>query len=84
MVTWCSFTCNPTALPSSSWESLDEVNLEEWFLRRVPTMKKCPHFWRGRLRQCFAVALRERQRAKGGQDSQAEERAWKLPSDWCQ
>ena len=41
-------------------------------------MKKCPHFLRGRLRQCFAVALRERQRARLVQDSQAEERAWKL------
>ena len=41
-------------------------------------MKKCPHFMRGRLRQCFAVALRERQRARGVQDSQTEERAWKL------
>ena len=67
-----------TTLPLSSWESLDEVNLEEWFLRRVPIMKKCPHFLRGRLRQCFAVALRERQRARLVQDSQAEERAWKL------
>ena len=57
---------------------LDEVNLEEWFLRRVPTLKKCPHFMRGRLRHCFAVALRERYRAKGAQDSRAEKRAWKL------
>ena len=62
----------------SCWEQLDEVNLEEWFLKRVPTLKKCPHFMRGRLRHCFAVALRERYRAKGAQDSRAEERAWKL------
>ena len=40
-------------------------------------MKKFPHFLRGRLRQCFAVALQERQR-RLVQDSQAEERAWKL------
>ena len=39
-------------------------------------MKKCPHL--GQLRQCFAVALRERQRARLVQDSQAEETAWKL------
>ena len=44
----------------------------------VPTLKKCPHFMRGRLRQCFAVALRERCRAKGAQDSRVEERARKL------
>ena len=68
----------PSSLPASCWEQLDEVNLEEWFLRRVPTLKKCPHFMRGRLRHCFAVALRERYRAKGAQDSRAEERAWKL------
>ena len=45
----------PSTLPVSCWEQLDEVNLEEWFLKRVPTLKKCPHFMRGRLRHCFAV-----------------------------
>ena len=68
----------PSSLPASCWEQLDEVNLEEWFLQRVPTLKKFPHFMRGRSRHCFAVALRERYRAKGAQDSRAEERAWKL------
>ena len=68
----------PSSLPASCWEQLHEVKLEEWFLRRVPTLKKCQHFMRGRLRHCFAVALRERYRVKGAQHSRAEERAWKL------
>ena len=60
------------------WEQLDQVNLAEWFLKRIPMLKTCPHFLRGRLRQCFAVALRERYRARQSGDIQAEERAWKV------
>ena len=56
------------------WE-LDGVDLQEELVNRVPMLKSCPHFLRGRLRDCLAVALRQRHRAKlsGGQT-----RAWKL------
>ena len=41
-------------------------------------LKTCPHFFRGRLRQCFIVVLQERYRARQVGDIQAEERAWKV------
>ena len=55
----------PTASPSSSWESLDE---EEWFLRRVPTMKpsgrgNAPGGWLGSCLdwcQCCCIDLEAR------------------------
>ena len=50
-------------VPSASWESLDSVNLEDIFLERVPVLRSCPHFMRGRLRQSFDFVLRERHRA---------------------
>ena len=52
--------------------------MEDIFRTRVPMLKSCPHFLRGRLRESFQVALRERHRAKMVQDEQAEIRAWKL------
>ena len=68
----------PPVVPPESWEQLDEVDQSEWFLARIPMLKSCPHFLRGRLRQCWAVALRERHRARQVHDNAAEERAWKL------
>ena len=56
----------------------DDVDLEELFTDRVPMLKSCPHFFRGRLRNSFRVALEERHRAEGEGDELAEERAWKL------
>ena len=47
-----------------SWEQLDSVDLREVFLQRVPILKSCPRFLRGRFRFSFGVALRERHRAK--------------------
>ena len=29
--------------------------MDDQFLQRVPMLKKCPHFLRGRLRHCFGV-----------------------------
>ena len=40
------------------WAQLDEVDLQEELLNRVAMLKSCPHFLRGRMRECFAVALR--------------------------
>ena len=70
----------PTGGPvlSASWKSLDTVNLEDVFLERVPILRSCPHFLRGRLRQIFDLALRERHRAQLAADPVAENRAWKL------
>ena len=41
-------------------------------------LKGCPHFMRGRLRECFATALRERHRGALIGDSVVQVRAWKL------
>ena len=41
-------------------------------LARIPMLKSCPHFLRGRLRQCWAVALRNRHRARQVHDNSAE------------
>ena len=56
----------------------DDVDLEELFAERVPMLKSCPYFFRGRLWNSFRVALEERHRAEGEGDELAEERAWKL------
>ena len=60
------------------WEQVDTFSLEDVFLRRVPMLKTCPHFMRGRLRECFQMALTERHRAKMESDELGEIRAWKL------
>ena len=40
--------------------TMDEVDLQDELLNRVPMLKRCPHFLRGRMRECSAVALRQR------------------------
>ena len=60
------------------WAQLDEVDLQEELLNRVPMLKSCPHFLRGRMRECFAVALRERHCAKLAGEVLCQTRAWKL------
>ena len=40
------------------WAQLDAVELNDWMLRRVPMLKTCPRFMRGRFRQCWGTALR--------------------------
>ena len=69
-------TGGPSEVPSTSWEGMDEVNLEEVFLSRTPMLRSC--FLRGRFRHSLFVALRERYRAKLVGEKVAEERAWKL------
>ena len=60
-------TAIPAAVPRESWEQMDQTNLEEALLRRVPMSKSVPHFLRGR--RSLSVALLERCRAKlVGQD----------------
>ena len=67
----------PPMLPEGTWEQLDQVDVAETCLMRVPMLKSCPYFLRGRLRECFAMTLRERYRAKTVHDSVGEDRAWK-------
>ena len=64
-------------LPEGTWEQLDQVDVAETCLIRVPMLKSCPHFLRGRLRECLAMTLREKYRAKTVHDSVGEDRAWK-------
>ena len=40
----------PQEVDVETWSVLDEFNLSDVFLQRVPMLKKCPHFLRGRLR----------------------------------
>ena len=63
---------------SQRWAQLDAVGLNDWMLRRVPMLKTCPRFMRGRFRQCWGTALRERCRARLAGDVVSESRAWKL------
>ena len=65
-------------LPPGSWEQLDDVNARDVFLKRIPMLKSCHQFLRGRLREGFGFALRERLRAKHEGDVVGESRAWKL------
>ena len=67
----------PATLPGGTWEQLDQVDLEEILLTRVPMLKSCPYFLRGRLRKCFAVTLRERYWAKMVCNRVADDRACK-------
>ena len=41
--------------PGTLWEQVDCFSLEDVFLRRVPMSKTCPHFMRGRLRECCQI-----------------------------
>ena len=68
----------PSTFPEGSWEQLDEVDLTDFFLLRLPMLKSCPHFLRSRLRESFGAAFAERHRAKSVGDELGESRAWKL------
>ena len=61
-----------------NWSQLDQFNVEEIFLIRVPMLRSCPHHLRGRLWECLGLALRERFRARFIGDVESETRAWKL------
>ena len=68
----------PAEPPSDAWSWLEDVDVRGLFLLRVPMLKSCPAFLRGRLRQAFRVALVERQRAQREGDEANRARAWKL------
>ena len=65
-------------LPADCWEQLDSVDVKEVMLQRVPMLKSCSDFMKGRLRECFATALRERHREALIGDDEMQVRAWKL------
>ena len=67
-----------TKITAESWAQLDLVDLSEVFLERIPMLKTCPRFLRGRLRFSFAIVLRERHRAKLEGDMVGANKAWKL------
>ena len=62
----------------SMWEQVDSFSLEDVFSHRVGMLKTCPHFMRGRLRECFEIAFMERHRAEMESDELGELRAWEL------
>ena len=69
----------PSEVPSTSWEGMDEVNLEEVFLSRTPMLKSCPVFFVD-VSTIVSVWLYGK---KGTEQSWQvmqwrEERAWKL------
>ena len=64
----------PHTMPPGSWEQLDDVNARDVFLKRIPRLNIC----RGRLREGFGFALREKWRAKHEGDAVGESRVWKL------
>ena len=68
----------PTTSVDSNWLQLDQVSLEEIFALRIPMLKSCPHYLRGRVRESFNFALRERFKARLEGNVEAETRAWKL------
>ena len=66
------------SVQDESWAQLDNIDVQELFQQRVPILKTCPHFLKGRLRHCFFIALHERLKRKLEADPVGEERAWKL------
>eukprot|EP00973_Karenia_brevis_P076124 10573203-Karenia_brevis.AAC.1 len=56
---------------------MDDVDLSQLFLARIPTLKACPRFLRGSVRSAFDAVLRERLRAKRVADEQGTLRAWR-------
>ena len=70
-------TYSPTQFVRWNVGEIEDVDLREVFLLRIPILKNCPHFLRGRLRESFVTTPRERYRAKSVGDTVAEERACK-------
>ena len=66
------------SVQDESWAQFDNIDVQEVFQQRVPMLKTCAHFLRGRLRHSFFIALHERLKRKLEVDPVGEERAWKL------
>ena len=46
----------PHSLPDGTWVQMDDVDLHEVFLLRIPMLKSCPYFLRGRFEGVFRSA----------------------------
>ena len=69
----------PAQLPGGSMcQQVGSFSLEDVFSHRLAMLKTCPHFMRGRLRECFEISLMERYGAKMESDELREIRAWEL------
>ena len=68
----------PGELPEDSWPMLDSINLKELFLLRVPMLRSCPVFLRGRWCHALRTALDARRAAKLAGQADGEKREWKL------
>ena len=58
-------------------EQLDQVNLAEWFLKRIPMLKTFPHFSR-KVAAVFCCGSQGKVQSKTIGNIQAEECAWKV------
>ena len=68
----------PQEVPSSSWISLDDVDLRSVFRENIKTVQYCPAFIRGQWRHALCLALQARQEAAQKGCSEDKLRAWKL------
>ena len=71
-----------TNLLDGAWAQLDSVDCYDLFLTKIPMLRSCPRFLRGRLRESLSFALREGSEARWWV-MLAETRGWKLfdPND---
>ena len=68
----------PQQVTQESWEQLDQINMEELFLLRMPIVEKLPSFLPRTVEVQFLEGDRERHRAMMANDWVGEESAWKL------
>ena len=68
----------PATVSSASCVQLDQVNLQDWFARRCPMLKTCPHFITRPLATMSCCYIEGGGRAKDAGDDVGEERAWKV------
>jgi hypothetical protein len=68
----------PAEPPEDSWPQLDSVSLGEFSQLRIPTLRSCPAFVRGRCRFALIQALDRGRRARAQEHDEDELRAWKL------
>ncbi len=64
----------PAEPPQEAWESLDSINLTEWFRKRIPLLKSCPQFLRGRYRHAQRLAT---EYIDNAENEDAARRGWK-------
>ena len=68
----------PGEPPCESWAHLHQEDLRCSFARRIPTLRACPNFLRGRWRHALRFALEARREARLGGREDEELLAWRL------